>query len=508
MSLATRIALLFLITVTITTTSFVWKVVDQVKPRYREAVEEPLVDIAYALAAIVASDFPSVKSTLSNGDTTTPSKTSALSGDARLAGELPTRPWYSALSALRTTKVNARIYATLKHQVDLRVYLVDEHGIVLFHSHDPDAVGQDYSQWNDVLKTLRGEYGARTSRDSEHDGDSSVLYVGAPVISGGVIRGVLTVGKPSRSVNSLVAKVSSELWKGALIALACLSILTLLLSLWITNPLRRLTHYARKVRDGKHTAAPRVEGREARELALAFEEMRVALEGKQYVEHYVQTLTHEIKSPLSAIRGAAELLSEDSIDEKNRQKFLSNITSEVRRLQSLVDRLLQLASLERRERPSFTHVCKLQALVQSAREGMEAYAESKGVTLTLSQCEDLTTLGDELLLSQAISNLIKNAIEFSPQGGTVELSLSSPTQHGASSAIIKVQDQGPGIPEYAKEKVFERFFSLPRPSTNVKSSGLGLSIVKSIAELHSGSVSLENLPHGGAEACLRLPLRR
>jgi signal transduction histidine kinase len=222
--------------------------------------------------------------------------------------------------------VNARIYGTHKEKIDLRVYVTDMQGIVLFHSFDKSAVGKDFSTWNDVLKTLRGEYGARTTRDREDDANSSVLYVGAPIITQGIIRGALSVGKPSRSVNILVAKVTSELWKGTIVALACLGALTLLLSVWITQPLRALTSYARRVRDGEPVSLPPLGGKEAQELGVAFEEMRLALEGKKYVEHYVQTLTHEIKSPLSSIRGAAELLAEETIDEKSRAKFLGPVS--------------------------------------------------------------------------------------------------------------------------------------------------------------------------------------
>ena len=113
--------------------------------------------------------------------------------------------------------------------------------------------------------------------------------------------------------------------------------------------------------------------------------------------------------------------------------------------------------------------------------------------------------GDALLLRRAIGNLLDNAIDFSPTGGRVTLQLAVNGQRGGSVDII-VRDQGPGIPDYADDKVFERFYSLARPHSQKKSTGLGLAFVKEIAELHRGRVSLRNAGEGvGAVAVLSLP---
>lgn len=105
------------------------------------------------------------------------------------------------------------------------------------------------------------------------------------------------------------------------------------------------------------------------------------------------------------------------------------------------------------------------------------------------------------MLAQALDNLLQNAIEFSPESGTVHVAVS---QKG-DVVSISITDQGPGIPEYATDKIFDRFYSLARPGTQKKSSGLGLCFVKQIAELHQGDVQLINDSEGGTVATFRIP---
>ncbi len=110
-------------------------------------------------------------------------------------------------------------------------------------------------------------------------------------------------------------------------------------------------------------------------------------------------------------------------------------------------------------------------------------------------------IGETFLLRQAFSNLLDNAIDFSPENGVIDLALETVRgQH-----IFSVKDCGPGIPDYALPRIFERFYSLARPSTQSKSTGLGLPFVREVALLHGGSVTLENAPQGGALAKLTLP---
>jgi two-component system sensor histidine kinase CreC len=276
-------------------------------------------------------------------------------------------------------------------------------------------------------------------------------------------------------------------------------LLLLLVSAWVITPLERLTVYARAVRDGKTVTPPSLPGKTLRVLATAFEEMRDALEGRQHVERYTQALAHEVRAPLAAIRGAAELMDE-SMPVEQRQKFLANIRNESARIQQIVDRLLELSSLEARKALRQTEVISVDSLLSEAVDVLRpAYAAAK-VTLT-GEAEPARLRGERVLLREALINLLQNALEFSPAGGSVALRAKSVNRR----VVFSVEDNGLGVPNYALARVFERFYSLPRPATGRKSTGLGLALVREIAHLHGGDVALTNRPEGGARATFWVP---
>src|SRR6185503_956572 len=153
---------------------------------------------------------------------------------------------------------------------------------------------------------------------------------------------------------------------------------------------------------------------ELKTMGIAFEKMREALAGRAYVEQYVEALTHEIKSPISAIRGAAEILEDPSISPEQRARFLSNIQSETRRIQELVDRMLRLTELEARRTLASRNPVALGTVVRTIVEELEPVLLKRGLVVETRVPEDITVPGDSLLLHLAVSNLVQNAIDFSP----------------------------------------------------------------------------------------------
>ena len=319
----------------------------------------------------------------------------------------------------------------------------------------------------------------------------------------GRISGVLTVAKPTTSINTFLKSAKPQIFKVGVFAMLAAIVLSYVVSLWITRPIKRLTHYANGIRQGRRVDFPRLDRSEIGEMGNAFAKMQKTLEGKEYVEQYVQKLTHEVKSPLSAIRGAAELLEED-MQPVQRARFLSNIRNEANRIQALVDRMLELSALENQKILNKVKPISVSGLFQTVMESKRVILKKKQLRLSTQVPQNIQIKGDKLLLHQALSNLIQNAIDFSAAHS--EIKLCGHIQ-GSMLALI-VEDHGTGMPAYATEKVFNKFFSLQRPDSGKKSTGLGLNFVKEVAGLHHGDVKLQNLPEKGVRATIILPLYR
>ncbi|HAJ71916.1 MAG TPA: two-component system sensor histidine kinase CreC, partial [Methylophilaceae bacterium] len=394
----------------------------------------------------------------------------------------------------------AKIYAITKHSVNLRVYVTDVNGIVLYDSMGQDT-GQDFRNWHDIHMALSGEYGARTTRVDATDAKSDVMYVAAPIRdANNQIIGAVSVGKTVSSQYELVASAKQKLLNVGVITLVAFLIMLIVITVWLASP-SQLTHdIAQVFKQEKITHPVNILRRLRTVFKSAFLDMRDAMAGRSYTEEYVQALTHELKSPLTAIRGAAELLREP-MAEAQKIRFADNINNQAVRLQELADKLLELASLEKRHTLDETKAVNIVSLTQEVIRSLEPAAERKKITLQFESHDEITVMGDAFLLQRALTNLLANALDFSPS----ESIITTRVETQDKQCLISIRDHGQGIPEYALDRIFEKFYSLRRPDSGQKSTGLGLPFVREIAHLHGGEIVLANNPEGGAVASLSLP---
>lgn len=453
------------------TADWIWTTL---RTRYLESVEEPLVDAANLLASLAESEMARPGFTLADLE--------------------------APLAKAQARRLSTRIYGLRKSSVDLQIYVTDAKGKVVLDTRRPSAVGEDYSRFLDVKRTLQGKYGARATARDAKDPFSTSLYVAAPIHRDGQLSGVLTVVEPTASIDAFLQLARPAFLRAALLTLGAAALLSLALSYLLTRPIDRLARYADGIRLGEHPPFPHLGRTEIADLGLALRRMQEALEGRRYAEEYVQTLTHELKSPLSAIRGAAELLQE-GLPAEQQARFLANIRQESERIARIVDRMLEMAKLEsRRERPEMAPV-DLLAMVRAVAQGAEPLLVGKGLTMEIVVAGGPTAQGNAFLLHQALANLVQNAIDFSPAGGMVTVTVTSDRDR----LTISIADDGPGIPAYARDRIFERFYSLSRPDGGRKSTGLGLNLVREVAISHGGTIQVTNRPEGGAIAELSLP---
>lgn len=454
---------------------FVMRVfVNEVKPGVRQAMESTLVDAANVLAVMAAEDMK--------------------------AGRIADGKFVRDLAEARQRDLRATIWKFPKRRVDYRITITDPRGIVVFDSEGKD-LGRDNSRWNDVYRTLRGEYGARSSPVAPGDETNTVMHVAAPIRDGDRLIGVLTLSQPNSSIAPFIAASRRSIMRRGAWLIGLSALIGLLMTWWLMRGINRLNRYAQAVSAGERAPPLPARRDEIGDLGRAVETMRRKLEGKAYVEQYVQSLTHEMKSPLAAIRGAAELLQE-SLPEQDRKRFAHHIQTQEQRLTETIDKLLALAEVEQHGWLQKLEPVNVASLLTESGEDVAAKLAASGLALSVDVHDrQVTVQGDPYLLRQAVSNLLDNAIAFSPAGGAI--SLSSRKVDGYIE--IRVADEGPGVPDYAQDRVFERFYSLARPATGLRSSGLGLPFVREVARLHGGEAELQNLERGGAMATLRLP---
>ena len=432
----------------------------EIRDQQKITVEESLVDLSNTLASYLS--FQSK------------------------AGNLDTADFNQVFQNLTTRNIQAKIHGVLKNSSSINAYITDERGIVLYDSHSETNIGKDFSQWRDVFLTLQGKYGARSTRTDPTDPSSSVLYVAAPIRYENRIIGVISVSKSEESFSKFITKFEDKIVYMFIVFILGAMVIAAIISYWLTHPVEELMKYAQKVTQGKVARPPQTSFRNFKSLGQAFDTMRISLEGKKSIENHVQNLTHELKSPLTAIKLSAEQLGTD-ISQDKKTHFLNNIEVDIDRASKLLDELLEIAKLETKSSLNNIETPSLKELISETQQSLNSQIEKNNINLEVKlDSPELTVRGDRKLIQRMLNNLILNAIQFSPSEGKV---LIEAVEKNNKSQIF-IRDQGKGIPDYAKEKIYDRFFSLERPSGE-KSSGLGLAFVKEAITLHGGVIQLE-----------------
>ena len=402
-----------------------------------------------------------------------------------------------------------------KTRSSFRIYVTDSNGKVIYDSlpTPSNAEGEDYSRWNDVYLTLRGQYGARSTADANSKRNGSIMYVAQPIKDeGGNLIGVVSVGKPVDSVLPYLDNTRNRMLITALLISIVALILAGLVAWWLKQSITLVTQYTSAL--AEDTKKPYFYlGHELNSLTDTIETMKHRLENRAYVTDYVHTLTHELKSPLTAIRASSELLEDDGLDYEDRQMLIQAIGEQSIKMQQLIDRLLLLAKIEQ---PSFKlnrQLTPLLPLLQSLTKDnaaklqqqqlspIEIYIDNKRFTETTALSPNIlantSVFADQFWLVQVLQNVLDNAIHFADS--TVNIHV----HNIAQTVTIDIFNDGKLLPDYAVDKAFDRYFSLSHQTQKEhtsmssgalkKGTGLGLTLVKQVIEHHGGHVAIRNV---------------
>ena len=333
-----------------------------------------------------------------------------------------------------------------------------------------------------------------------------VFSVGAPLADGGQL--LLTVN--DRNFTRTVRKERGSLAIAMAIAVLLSALLSFFLARTIVRPLRRIALAAHRVRLGRarEVKVPRLPSRrdEIGMLARAVSDMSQSLRHRiDNIEAFAADVTHELKNPLASLRSAVDSL--DRIDDPEvRKKLLDVVRQDVVRLDRLINDVSEAARTDAELARARFEPVDLGPLIQSLVQSWETRRETGNVRIAFARPrrESTMVMGEPSRLARAIDNIIDNAISFSPPEGLVEIA----AIHVGDAILIRVDDEGPGVPSDLREAIFNRFHSVrPKAENFGRHTGLGLAIARAIVEGHDGEIDVADRDDApsGARFTITLP---
>jgi signal transduction histidine kinase len=286
---------------------------------------------------------------------------------------------------------------------------------------------------------------------------------------------------------------------GVLVAIPLALVVVQVLARGMTSRLREIATAADAMARGEHGQQVDVSGRdEVARLAIAFNEMSAELaETDRQRRELVANVSHELRTPLAALQATLDNVV-DGVQPAD-PGTLAAMRRQVHRLGRMVEQLLDLSRMEAESAPLDRSAFPAAKLLERVRG--EALLQARDVEVeTHTTPEDLTLMADEERIHQVLTNLVENALRFSPKAGTVIVAAS----RNGKAVRLEVADQGPGIPEEARERVFERFYSVDE-SRSGGGAGLGLAIARWIVDLHGGTIRVDEAPSKGCRMLVELP---
>jgi signal transduction histidine kinase len=361
---------------------------------------------------------------------------------------------------------------------------------------DPEFVASLNSE--EINSALNKIIGGETIRLRSSAGPDPTFTVGVPFTRRGFIYGAVFIQTKAQRIESGLNEI---LLKAALLAAGVMLLSGVAVFLFVRGamkPVRSLSAAAGAIAGGDftHRLAEDKGGREMREVSRTFNHMTKTLADMEAGRReFVANVSHELRSPITSIRGFAEGMADGVIPEGEQPKYLRLVADESKRLSGLIDDLLALSRLERDDAKPEMTVFDVNEMLRRAVIRRMNDLEAKNIDVSCEFEEDSCMVkADSDRIEQVVINLLDNAIKFTPEGG--KISLESAVKDGI--AEITVRDNGCGIAPEDREKVFDRFFTADKAHTAGKGTGLGLSICKRIMEMHGQGIRLLDTDEGAA----------
>lgn len=388
-----------------------------------------------------------------------------------------------------------------------RLILVDDQYRIIYDSYG--ALEGKYATSSEIIRQFSGE------DFSDYQASAQVLEFTLPLrtrlsmdAGDSTITGVMVIRAGASWLNNvfqdLKRQITLILTAGVMILLA----VSFIVSGMLSRPWERLLATFRKVSEGDLSENPQMEGgyTETDQILEVFgtilERLRQLNESRQ---EFVSNVSHELKTPITSMRVLADsLLTDPDAPVDIYREFMGDISSEIDRETKIINDLLSLVKLDRSSADLNIAQTDINKLIEQILNRVRPIARQRDIDIIFESFRPVTAEVDETKLSLALTNLVENGIKYNNDGGWVRVSLNADHKY----FFVRVADSGVGIPDDAKEKIFERFYRVDKArSRETGGTGLGLAITKSVIQLHHGSIRVDGKLGEGSVFTVRIPLK-
>jgi len=400
---------------------------------------------------------------------------------------------------------------TLADKLNLRITVVDKQGNILGESEKAPTLMESHDDRLEIIMALEDGFGQST-RFSDTSG-YDMKYVAVRVDDGNEPLGVVRFALPLSEVRLQIQLIYRVVLFGAIVAIIISLTVAYFVSRSITSPISQMQEVAQRIAKGDFSQKVKVRSKDelgelAKSLNVMADELQQKIENLKRMDRvrtdFVANVSHELKTPLTLIKGYIETLEGQAIKDKEKAgKFVSIIKEHTDRLGNIIDDLLSLSELELSKDGIYKTEFDLKKLIDEVSLGFGHALDAKQQTFSInSQGDDFRIEADKDKIEQVIVNLTDNAIKYTKDSGRINISL---LEH-QNEITVTFQDNGIGIPKEDIDRVFERFYRVDKArSRELGGTGLGLGIAKHIVLAHNGKIHIESKINEGTKVSVTLP---
>ena len=365
----------------------------------------------------------------------------------------------------------------------------------------------DYIVSNNVINCFNGR------STIEYDKDKSYVEVATPIIDytnkdgENRITGVILFGFSTESSESMMKYIDDQF----MIFIILLAVIMVLIAIFLSNDIIRPFYKIKQILKSKGEDELIVlERRHSyKELDVLIDEFNRILEKHNVInesrQEFVSNVSHELKTPLTSIKVLAQsLTSQEDVPNEIYKEFMEDISKEVERENEIINDLLELVKLDKKEAALDIQIVNMNELIEEVLERLHSIADKLKVELIFESIREVKAELDAGKITLVINNIVENAIKYNNEDGMVRVVLDADHEY----VVVSVEDNGIGIPEDAIVHIYERFYRVDKShSKDIDGTGLGLSLTKHIIQLHKGSIEVESIQGEGAKFIVRIPLK-